>query len=94
MIESVSFAPWQALLLIGRTVWQEAVLELNASDSRGIDVVRNKIKMFAQKKVKLPPSRHKVCFPLGMPPPSPPQLLNNISPLFLYCAAHHLGRSR
>ena len=27
---------------------------------RGIDVVRNKIKMFAQKKVTLPPGRHKI----------------------------------
>ena len=36
------------------------MLELNASDDRGIDVVRNKIKMFAQKKVTLPPGRHKI----------------------------------
>ncbi len=27
---------------------------------RGIDVVRNKIKMFAQTKVTLPPGRHKM----------------------------------
>ena len=40
--------------------FREGVLELNASDDRGIDVVRNKIKMFAQQKVTLPPGRQKV----------------------------------
>ena len=41
-------------------VYKSAVLELNASDARGIDVVRNKIKMFAKKNVALPPGRHKI----------------------------------
>lgn len=40
--------------------FREAVLELNASNERGIDVVRNKIKGFAQQKVSLPPGRHKI----------------------------------
>jgi len=31
-----------------------------AADDRGIDVVRNKIKMFATKKVTLPPGKHKI----------------------------------
>jgi len=40
--------------------YKEAVLELNASDDRGIQVVRNKIKAFAQKKVTLRPGAHKI----------------------------------
>ena len=39
---------------------REAVMELNASNDRGIDVVRNKIKGFAQQKVTLPPGKHKI----------------------------------
>lgn len=53
-----------SVLALARTLcgdaFKDAVLELNASDDRGIDVVRNRIKAFAQKKVTLPPGRHKI----------------------------------
>lgn len=40
--------------------WKDAVLELNASDDRGLEVVRGKIKQFASKLVNLPAGRHKI----------------------------------
>lgn len=46
--------------LLGPDLYHQATLELNASDDRGIDVVRSKIKQFAQTKIVLPPGRHKI----------------------------------
>ncbi|CCK72442.1 replication factor C subunit 4 KNAG_0K00740 [Huiozyma naganishii CBS 8797] len=46
--------------MLGEKLLGSAVLELNASDDRGIDVVRNQIKHFAQVKCHLPPGKHKI----------------------------------
>ena len=46
--------------LLGDEHYHQATMELNASDDRGIDVVRNKIKQFAQTKILLPPGRQKI----------------------------------
>lgn len=53
-----------SVLALANTILKDnaknACIELNASDERGIDVVRTKVKQFAEKKVNLPPGQHKI----------------------------------
>lgn len=42
--------------------FMNAFLELNASDERGIEIIRNKITLFCKKKITLPEGSHKIIF--------------------------------
>ena len=48
------------IFVLSKTYLYHNVCFIGNLCDRGIDVVRNKIKMFAQKKVTLPPGRHKI----------------------------------
>ena len=52
--------PWPRWIVLLLLECKAVALQQACGCCRGIDVVRNKIKMFAQTKVTLPPGRHKM----------------------------------
>ena len=55
--------------IFGPTYYRERIIELNASDERGINVIREKVKKFAQKTISPNPDKYPLFFIQELPLP-------------------------